>query len=84
MKKRFRFYDFNSEDSIHHSLYLFGVNCWSMYFKEDFMWIRIFGKGLLVKNTKTYALSFGEKNNHQNGFKIGNWYFRYLRKNSKK
>jgi hypothetical protein len=78
MKEKFQFYAFDIEKSVHRSFSLFGIKFFSFFVKMDFIWIRIFGKGLVAKNTNTYKLNFSERNKYQKGFKIGKWYFRNL------
>jgi len=74
MKKiLFRFYNFNTNDSIHHSLRLFGYSCWSFYYKNGFGWLRLFGLGLKWKDPTIYPLLFSERNGYTKGINIGKW-----------
>ncbi len=69
----FRFYNFNTNNSIHHSLKLFGYSVWAFYCIKGFGWFRLFGNGITWKNTAIYCLLFSERNGHKRGFNIGKW-----------
>ena len=79
MKKyNFRFYNFNSLKALHHSLRLFGVNCWAFYYQDSFGWFRLFGRGLKWKDTTKYELLFSERNGYNKAITIGRWRISYL------
>lgn len=69
----FRFYNFNSGDSKHHSLKLFGVSVWAFFYQNRFCWFRIFGYGLKIKDSNIHGLMFSERYGMWKGFSIGKW-----------
>ena len=77
-KPVFRFYNFGDKDTIHHSLRLFGVGCWSFYYHSRFGWFRLFGRGLKWKDTSIHELLFSERNGYSRGVQVGRWYIGYL------
>ena len=44
-------------------------------------WFRIFGYGIVFKDTKRHKLLFSERYGYS-GFKIGKWFFKILTPNS--
>jgi hypothetical protein len=78
MKPKFRFYNFNTLDALHHSLRLFGVSCWAFYYQNRFGWFRLFGRGLKWKDTSIHGLMFSERNGYSKGIQIGKWRIGYL------
>lgn len=80
MKKySFRFYNFNTKDSIHHSLKLFGVSVWVLYYTKTFTWFKICGYGILSKHVYKHGLSFSERHGYAKGIIIKDWYFRLIK-----
>ena len=77
-KYNFRFYNFNANNSIHHSLKLFGVSCWAFYYNNRFGWFRFFGRGLKWKDTSIHRLTFSERNGYSKGIQISKWRISYL------
>lgn len=76
--KTLKFYNFNTEDSLHHSLYVFGKNVWAFYYKNQFGWIRCFNKGFKWKNINIHGMSFSERNSYTKALKIWRWHFYLL------
>lgn len=75
----FRFYNFNTNNVLHHSLRLFGVSCWVFYYHHNrFGWFRLFGRGLKWKDTLIHGLTFSERNGYKKGLQIGKWRIGYL------
>lgn len=82
MKPRLlKIYNFNTEDSIHHSVYVYGKSLWAFYYKKHFGWLQFFGKGFAWKNTRIHQLSFSQRNRYSKIYKIGRWCFYALPKN---
>lgn len=73
----FRFYNFNTNNALHHSLRLFGVSCWAFYYHNRFGWFRLFGRGLKWKDTSIHGLMFSETNGYSKGVQIGKWRIGY-------
>jgi hypothetical protein len=75
MKERmFRFYRFNiNNEYIHHSLRLFGITCWTMYYCAGFGWFRLFGHGLDWKDLTRYELTFSQRIHKTKWLKVGKW-----------
>jgi len=59
-----RFYNFSTENTICHSLKVFGFNVWSFYYNNGFGWFRLFNKGLKWKDISIHGLLFSERNGH--------------------
>lgn len=76
--KLFRFYNFGDKKSIHHSLRLFGYSVWAFYRIKGFGWFRLFGLGLMWKDTSTFKSSFSERNGYVKGLKVGKWEIRNI------
>jgi len=53
---------------------------WSSHYNNKRGWFRLFGYGISFKNLSLYSLVFSERIGKCIGFKIGNYYFRYLPK----
>ena len=73
----FRFYNFNTSNTLHHSLRLFGVS-WAFYYNNRFGWFRLFGRGLKWKDTSIHGLMFSERNGYAKRLQIGKWCIGYL------
>lgn len=43
-------------------------------------WVRFFGVGFLIKNTKIAPLRFSERNGYTNSIRLGSYYISYLKK----
>jgi len=55
---------------------------WIYGYKQDgFMWFRIFGWGLVIKDTHNHALLFSERNGFTKYIMIGKWIIRLLKPN---
>jgi hypothetical protein len=52
---------------------LFGYPVFSSYYRNNFGWFRLFGKGLTWKNTSVHPLSFCERNYFVKGVTILKW-----------
>ena len=75
----FRFFRFNvNNEYIHHSLRLFGITCWAMYYCAGFGWFRTFGIGLCFKNLRNHSMLFSERYGYTKHKIIGNWLIRHL------
>mgnify|MGYP001597717037 CR=1 FL=1 len=60
---------------------LTGWNKIFCYYSENgFLWFRIFGRGLKIKDTTKHQLYFTERHGKQKRLKIGNWLISSLRK----
>lgn len=75
----FRFYNFNTGGSIHHSLRLFGYSCWSFYYYNGFGWFRLFGRGLKWKDVLIHDLIFSERQKITKAITIGKWRISFLK-----
>lgn len=78
-KYNFRFYNFNTNGSIHHSLRLFGMSVWAFYYNKGFGWFRLFGRGLKWKDVTVHGLIFSERIRCSRRFQIGKWSIGYLK-----
>lgn len=52
----------------------------SLSLRRGSFWIRVFGRGFSVRNTKRYGLIFSERGGHEKYFMIGKWCFKYLKR----
>lgn len=68
-----RKYTFGTKGVIHHSIYVFGVCCWSFYYSNRFGWFRMLGRGLKFKDGSVHGLTFGERHGYSKSFIIGKW-----------
>jgi hypothetical protein len=59
-----RFYNFSTENTICHSLKMFGFSVWSFYYNNGFGWFRLFNKGLKWKDISIHGLLYSERNGH--------------------
>ena len=50
--------------------------CWNQM--DGLFWIRIFGIGLIIKDTTKIHVLFSERNGYTKLIKIGKWILRYL------
>lgn len=58
----------------------FGIFC---YHREPgFLWFRIFGVGLLIKDTKRHAMIFSERYGYARFIRVGRWIIRPLGRKS--
>jgi hypothetical protein len=74
-KISFRLYDFGDGKL----LKLFGYTVWSNYKGKGQWWFKLFGMGLVGKDTKIYDLSFSQRNGYRNAVIIHGWYIYRLR-----
>lgn len=49
------------------------------YYSDGFGWLRVFGIGLLWKNTKKHDLIFSEREGYRKYIMIGKYLIRFLR-----
>lgn len=49
-----------------------------IYFRKNFGWFRLFGKGLSFKNIKYEKLSFSERIGKRKYLQINNWVIKYI------
>lgn len=71
--KIFNLYTNNIDKTKHHSLKMFGLNCWSYYSQNRFTWFRLFGIGLKWKDITIHDLLFSERNGYSKALNIGIW-----------
>ena len=53
----------------------------SGYYNNRFLWFRIFGWGLLIKDTRRHGRLFSERAGYHKYVMIGFWLIRVLKKN---
>lgn len=58
---------------------LFNIRILSFYKKVGFGWIRLFGRGLLFKDTTKHQMMFSERNGYMKKIIVGNWLIRRLK-----
>lgn len=51
------------------------------YNNDGFFWIRVYGYGFYLKDTRKHGASFSERNGYE-GIKIRHWYFGILERNN--
>lgn len=49
-----------------------------IYYRRNFSWFRLFGKGLSFKNTNYEKLSFSERIGKRKYLQINNWVIKYI------
>jgi hypothetical protein len=71
--KMFQLKKWSFEDIAHYSFIVRGKNIFSLFYKKDNGWFRIFGKGLEWKNSEKCFMFFSERNGYKKGISIGKW-----------
>lgn len=56
-------------------------NIFCYHYHDLFLWFRIFGYGLKIKDTTKHMLLFSERNGYSKGIQIGKWRVGVLKKN---
>ena len=60
------------------ALIIFGFTLWAHHIKDGFWWVRIFGKGIFVKDITKFPLLFSERNGYAKRMQIGKWSIKWL------
>lgn len=47
---------------------------------DGYLWIRLIGRGILIKDTSKHPLLFSERHGYARGAIIGKWYFKLLKR----
>lgn len=76
MKKQFKFFNLakgSDTKHYHHSLVIFGISVWSLYYYDSFGWLRLFGRRITWMNRAVHPESFSERMGKKKFIRIGKW-----------
>lgn len=61
---------------------IFSLSIIALNISNGRSWIRLFGYGFSVKNTRKHSELFSERNNYSKVLRVGRYLFKYLKPNN--